>query len=88
MGAGKSHALLTLHGAGRFPLDAFVKVDPDMLKAELPEFKGYLAEDSASAATKLHRESTQMADVLFEHALIHGRDLLVERDKPLYKFIE
>ena len=90
MGVGKSHALLTLHNDGRFPLCAFQPIDPDKLKAELPEFKGYLLHDPESAATKLHRESTQMADVLMEHSLQRGAHVLVDgslRDHAWHKLL-
>jgi Zeta toxin len=78
MGVGKSYVLSQLHQRSLFPLSKFIKIDPDMLKNELPEIAGYLRHDSESAATKLHRESTQMADVLFEHALEVNRNILVD----------
>jgi hypothetical protein len=78
MGVGKGYVLSTLHNSGLFPLDGFLKIDPDMLKVELPEMSGYLRVDPESAATKIHRESTQMADVLFEHALINHIPALVD----------
>jgi hypothetical protein len=78
MGVGKGYVLSTLHKSGLFPLDTFLKIDPDMLKIELPEMSGYLRVDPESAATKIHRESTQMADVLFEHALLNLTPMLVD----------
>jgi adenylylsulfate kinase-like enzyme len=78
MGVGKSYVLSQLHQRGIFPLEHFVKIDPDMLKSELPEMAGYLQHDAESAATKLHKESTQMSDVLFEHALAENRNVLVD----------
>lgn len=78
MGVGKSYALSKLHSVGYFPLDQFIKVDPDMLKSEIPEFPGYLKENPDTAATLLHGESTQMADILFYHALDNHRDVLVD----------
>jgi hypothetical protein len=78
MGAGKGYVLSTLYKSGLFPLDGFLKIDPDMLKIELPEMSGYLRVDPESAATKIHRESTQMADVLFEHALLNLTPMLVD----------
>jgi hypothetical protein len=52
-------------------MDDFHKMDPDMLKVELPDLRclAIARADRESAATKIHRESTQMADVLF--AIIH-----------------
>ena len=49
---------------------------------------GYLAENPLTAATNVHRESTQMADVLFEHALLSNHDVLVDgslRDVQWYQ---
>ena len=87
MGVGKGYVLSTLNEKGLFPLDRFLKIDPDKLKTELPEMSGYLSVDPTSAATKVHRESTQMADVLLEHALYHGLSALVDgslRDVDFY----
>jgi adenylylsulfate kinase-like enzyme len=78
MGVGKSYVLSQLNERSIVPLGKFVKIDPDMLKSELPEMAGYLQYDSESAATKLHRESTQMSDVLFEHSLATNRDIIVD----------
>lgn len=88
MGVGKGYVISNLHTAGLFPLGSFLKVDPDMLKQELPEMPGYLRQDKESAATKLHRESTQMADILFEYALLNEIPLLVDgslRDVDYYQ---
>mmetsp|Transcript_20443 Transcript_20443/g.43845 ORF Transcript_20443/g.43845 Transcript_20443/m.43845 type:complete len:485 (-) Transcript_20443:379-1833(-) len=74
MGVGKGYALTMLHRSGLFPLDSFLKIDPDLIKNELPEMAGYLVRDPGSAATKLHRESGQMADILFEYALLGERE--------------
>lgn len=88
MGAGKSYVLSQLHQREVFPLHKFVKIDPNMLKSELPEMAGYFQHDSESAATKLHRESTQMSDVLFEQSLLKDRNILVDgslRDTGWYQ---
>ena len=90
MGAGKSYALHALHAERLFPLDTFQTIDPDALKHELPEMPGYLLFDRPSAATKLHRESTQMADVLLEHSLRAGCNVLVDgslRDHKYYAWL-
>lgn len=78
MGVGKSYVLSKLHSAGYFPLDRFLMIDPDMIKTEIPEFAGYLRENPDTAATLLHGESTQMADILFQHALASSSDMLVD----------
>jgi len=67
-----------------------VKIDPDMLKSEIPEMAGYLEKDPETAATQLHRESTQMSDVLFEHALQTNHNILVDgslRDVDWYTIL-
>ena len=88
MAAGKSYALLQLFKRGLFPMKTFVNIDPDKLKSELPEMPGYLQADAESAATKLHRESTQMSEVLFEYALQQSQRMIVDgslRDVAWYK---
>jgi hypothetical protein len=88
MGVGKSYVMLNLLEEGLFPLDSFTIIDPDKLKSELPEMKGYCDFDPETAATKLHRESTMMADVLFEHGLGMRKNLLIDgslRDVNWYK---
>eukprot|EP00121_Abeoforma_whisleri_P003087 Awhi_evm1s2772 len=87
MGVGKGYAMSTLASTDSFPLHRFIIVDPDKLKNELPEMPGYLKTDPESAATKLHRESTQMTDVLFEYGLLRSKSLLVDgslRDTDWY----
>ena len=78
MGVGKGYVLSTLDNSDLIPLDRFVKIDPDKLKTEIPEFSGYLRSDAESAATKCHRESTQMADVLFEISLLRQTSMIVD----------
>jgi hypothetical protein len=90
MGVGKSYVLSHLFKRDLFPLDGFIKIDPDMLKSELPEMAGYLKVNPETAATKLHRESTQMSDVLFEHSLLSKHNILVDgslRDVEWYTFL-
>lgn len=90
MGVGKSYVLSKLHSTGFFPLDQFLKIDPDMIKSEIPEFAGYLRENPETAATMLHAESTQMADILFQYALSASLDMLVDgslRDVEWYTYL-
>mmetsp|Transcript_11701 Transcript_11701/g.21286 ORF Transcript_11701/g.21286 Transcript_11701/m.21286 type:complete len:396 (-) Transcript_11701:99-1286(-) len=87
MGVGKSYVLSQLHQRDCFPLGGFMKIDPDMIKSELPEVAGYLQRDPETAATKLHRESTQISDVLFEYSLLSNHNILVDgslRDRNWY----
>jgi hypothetical protein len=78
MGAGKSHVMRWLAATGAFPLHAFVTVDPDRIKGELPELAPFVAADRASAGTRLHKESLLIADVLTQSALAEGRNVLVD----------
>jgi len=88
MGVGKGYVLNELNKAHLFPINEFIKIDPDLIKSELPEMPGYIQVDPVTAATRLHRESTQMADVLLEHALAHNQPILVDgslRDVKYYR---
>lgn len=88
MGVGKGYVLSSLYKSKLFPLDKFLIIDPDKLKNELPEMPGYLQADPTTAATKVHRESTQMADVLLEHTLLQKTPILVDgslRDFDYYR---
>lgn len=55
-GAGKSHVMELLGERGIFPLDSFVRVDPDRLRRELPEMQGYVQRDPATAGLLTHKE--------------------------------
>ena len=84
----KGYVLSSLYQSELFPLDTFLIIDPDKLKTELPEMSGYLKADASTAATKVHRESTQMADILLEYALMNQCNVLVDgslRDVEYYK---
>lgn len=93
MGVGKSYVLTQLYERGLFPLDDFVKIDPDMIKTEIPEFAGYQDylrknPSNTTAATQVHRESTQLSDILFEHSLSSNLNILVDgslRDVDWYQ---
>ena len=55
-GAGKSHVVELLGEVGFFPLDTFVRVDPDRLRRELPEMQAYLQRDPGTAGSLTHKE--------------------------------
>ena len=85
MGAGKGYCLA--HLSTLLDLPSYVQIDPDKLKQELPELAGYIQTDPATASTKLHPESSQMADILLEHALQSERPILIDgslRDVAYY----
>jgi hypothetical protein len=78
MGGGKGHVLRWLHARGAFPLARFVHVDPDAIKAELPEAPALAASDPAFAATRLHRESGYIAELAEHAAMAASRHVLVD----------
>lgn len=41
---------------GMFPMKAFVQVDPDRLRRELPEMDGYVKRSSGTAGSLTHKE--------------------------------
>ena len=41
---------------GIFPLDSFVRVDPDRLRRELPEMQAYVQRDPVTAGLLTHKE--------------------------------
>ena len=56
MGAGKSHTMRALVERSRFPLPAFVIVDPDEIRRLLPEYHMYIAENPALAGELTRKE--------------------------------
>jgi hypothetical protein len=56
MGAGKSHTMRVLVEKFRFPLPAFVIVDPDEIRRLLPEYHMYIAENPALAGALTRKE--------------------------------
>ena len=78
MGAGKSHVLKHLHSLGLFPLQAFVNVDPDELRATLPEFAEYCRRNPAAAGRLTQKEVGYISEVLTLNALEEGKNALVD----------
>jgi Zeta toxin len=56
MGAGKSHTMSVLVLKGRFPLTAFVCVDPDEIRRILPEYNVYISENPELAGELTRKE--------------------------------
>ena len=78
MGAGKSFVLKWLVQGGRFPMAAFVHVDPDAVKYLLPEMQGYIRRDQARAGSLTHHESGFIAEIITQAALLRGKNVLVD----------
>lgn len=64
MGAGKSHTMNVLVEKGRFPLTAFVVVDPDEIRHLLPEYSVYIASNPEHAGDLTRKEAGFIAEIL------------------------
>lgn len=69
MGSGKSHTIQLLHERGLFPLDAFVYIDPDRIRHQLPEFSSYVQHNPSRAGEWTRKESGLVAEILVQAAL-------------------
>ena len=78
MGAGKGHTIHWLASQGLFPLSAFVRVDPDMLRELLPELPGYILQNPSTAGYMTQKEAGYIAEVLSLNALQRGKNVLVD----------
>ena len=72
MGAGKSHTLVWLNHNCLFPLDSFVRVDPDSLREMLPETKEYIKRDPVTAGMLTQKEVGYISEILTLNALQQG----------------
>ena len=78
MGSGKSHVFEYLVNRAILPLQGVQILDPDMFKASLPEWKGYLRRDPLRAGFHTRRESGYLLEVAQEHALRDRRHVWVD----------
>ena len=88
MGAGKSHTLVNLSSKDLFPLESFVRVDPDSLRELLPETKEYIRLNAATAGNCTQKEVGYLAEILTLYALQQGKNVLVDgslRDSEWYR---
>lgn len=69
MGAGKSYTIHHLQRKGRFPLMAFVRVDPDEIRRHLPEFQIYVDHNPSTAGELTRKESGYIAEIMTLAAL-------------------
>lgn len=89
MGAGKGHTMSWLSEQDLFPLDAFVKVDPDSLRELLPETDEYIKRNPMSAGFLTQKEVGYIAEVLTMDGLKLGKNVLIDgslRDAEWYRF--
>jgi hypothetical protein len=87
-GAGKSHTMRKLVEQGRFPLLAFVNVDPDKIRGFLPEFHIYVEQNPELAGELTRKEAGFIAEILTLAGLRAGKNVLVDgslRDHSWYR---
>jgi len=88
MGAGKSHTMNVLVKHHRFPLHAFVVVDPDEIRRLLPEFHIFVNENPELAGELTNKEAGYIAEILTLAALQSGKNVLQDgslRDSDWYQ---
>eukprot|EP00977_Amphora_coffeiformis_P010819 scaffold2536_cov169-Amphora_coffeaeformis.AAC.12 len=83
MGAGKSYTMRNLVDEGRFPLLAFVKVDPDEIRRQLPEYHLYVTDSPSLAGELTNKEAGFIGEILTLAGLENGK---VRRATPLRFF--
>lgn len=88
MGVGKGHVVDWLHREGIFPLDAFVRVDPDHIRDLLPETPLYTLRNPLTAGFSTQKEVGYISEALVLHALSEGKNVLIDgslRDVDWYR---
>lgn len=88
MGSGKSRTFEYLAEKGIVPLQNIQILDPDMFKASLPEWRGYLRREPLSAGLHTRRESGYLLEIAQEIALREQRHVWVDgslRDGEWYQ---
>jgi hypothetical protein len=78
MGAGKSYTLKKLQEKGRFPLSAFVTVDPDEIRQYFPEYSLYVIQNPSKAGEMTRKEAGYIVEILTLAALQAGKNVLVD----------
>ena len=73
MGAGKGFTLRKLVEKGRFPLTAFVNVDPDEVRRRLPEYHLYVSQSPLLAGDLTRKEAGFVSEILTLAALEAGK---------------
>jgi hypothetical protein len=78
MGAGKTHTMTLLGDHGLFPLERFVRVDLDLIRAQLPETQAFMRADPLQAGRRTQQESGSIAEVVTEEALQRGLHVWID----------
>lgn len=88
MGAGKGYTVNVLVEKKRFPLRAFVIVDPDEIRRLLPEYHMYIEHNAELAGSLTRKEAGFIAEILTLAALQAGKNVMQDgslRDHEWYK---
>lgn len=78
MGSGKTYTLSWLSEHKFFPLEAFVRVDPDILRDMLPETSEYFRRNPNTAGALTQREVGYISEVMTLDALMNGKNVIVD----------
>lgn len=88
MGSGKSYTLDYLDGIAVLPLQSFTHVDPDAIRASLPEYQAYIARNIETAGHLTQREVGYISEVMVLNALDNGGSVVFDgslRDEQWYR---
>ncbi|KAI9023365.1 zeta toxin-domain-containing protein [Hyaloraphidium curvatum] len=77
-GAGKSYVLSWMSEKGYLPLENVVQIDPDRIKAAMPEWPHYLKQVGEKAAALCHRESGLIAELVQHVAMEERQNIWVD----------
>ncbi|CAE7383323.1 hddc3 [Symbiodinium natans] len=78
MGVGKTFVINWLRDNGILSVADFVKINPDKLAKQLPEWVGYDAYDHSSAAVMTRLEAGYLSELTLLYALQQRRNILVD----------
>jgi len=77
--SGKGTILRFLESKGLIKSDGAVHIDPDELKAEIPEYKAIIAKGDSRAAAVVHEESSALAKRVLAAAIHKNADIILDR---------
>jgi len=78
MGAGKGYTIQKAVEKGRFPLLAFVRVNPDAIRRFLPEYHLYIETNPDLAGELTNKEAGYISEILTLAGLQRGNNVLVD----------
>ncbi|CAE7195749.1 hddc3, partial [Symbiodinium pilosum] len=78
MGVGKTFVLHWLRDKGILPVADFVRINPDKIAKQLPEWVGYDAYDHSSAAVMTRLEAGLISELMLLYAMQQRRNILVD----------